>query len=66
VDLPDVSDEELSSIDARLTPDVREVLSVSGALAARSAIGGTSPRRVAEQLATLTELVHSQADWAAG
>jgi argininosuccinate lyase len=64
VDLPALSDVQLAEIDARLTPDVRSVLSVPGALRARSAEGGTSPERVAEQLAQLTELVHAQATWA--
>jgi argininosuccinate lyase len=66
IDLPDVTDDDLAAIDPRLTPDVRDVLSVAGALRARSAIGGTSPARVAEQLAALTELVHRQAEWAGG
>jgi argininosuccinate lyase len=44
-DLPDVSDEDLAKISAHLTPDVREVLSVTGALAARKAYGGTAPER---------------------
>ena len=64
VDLPDLSDAELVEIDARLTPDVRSVLSVDGALQARSAVGGTAPQRVAEQLAALRDLVHRQAAWA--
>jgi argininosuccinate lyase len=64
VDLPDLSDAELTEVDPQLTPDVRAVLSVSGALNARSAIGGTSPQRVAEQLANLTALVDEQAVWA--
>jgi argininosuccinate lyase len=64
VDLPDLSDAELAQVDAQLTPDVRAVLSVPGALSARSAVGGTSPDRVAEQLADLTALVHEQAAWA--
>ncbi|MDT7796910.1 MAG: argininosuccinate lyase, partial [Actinomycetota bacterium] len=64
VDLPDLSDAQLSEVDARLTPDVRTVLSVSGALSARSAVGGTSPERVAEQIAQLTDLAHEQAAWA--
>src|SRR5439155_4430468 len=38
-DLPDVSDEDLQKISAHLTPDVRDVLSVEGALAARAAPG---------------------------
>jgi len=51
-------------VDARLTPEVRNVLSVEGALRARSAVGGTAPERVAEQLAALTALVDRQTEWA--
>ena len=65
-DLPDVSDEDLARISAQLTPDVREVLSVPGALAARKAYGGTAPERVAEQLAALQAVVDEDATWAAG
>src|SRR5260221_12339355 len=49
-DLGDVSDEDLASISVHLTPEVRDVLSVEGALAARAAAGGTAPERVREQL----------------
>jgi argininosuccinate lyase len=45
---------------------VREVLSVTGALAARKAYGGTAPERVAEQLAALRRVVDEHAAWAAG
>jgi argininosuccinate lyase len=54
----------LRSIDERLTPDVRSVLSVRGALEARSAHGGTAPARVAEQLAALADAAHEHAAWA--
>ena len=64
-DLPDVSDEDLAKISPQLTPDVREVLSVTGALAARRAPGGTAPDRVAEQLAALRVVVDEHAAWAA-
>jgi argininosuccinate lyase len=64
-DLPDVSDEDLAKISPQLTPDVREVLSVTGALAARTAPGGTAPDRVAEQLAALRTVVDEHAAWAA-
>jgi argininosuccinate lyase len=40
------------------------VLSVDGALRSRSAVGGTSPDRVAEQVSALHELVDAQAAWA--
>jgi len=63
-DLPDVSDEDLAKISPHLTPDVREVLSVTGALAARKAPGGTAPERVAEQLAALRAVVDEHAAWA--
>jgi argininosuccinate lyase len=65
-DLTDVSDADLLSVSAHLTPDVRDVLSVDGALAARAAPGGTAPKRVREQLDAVRELVHEQAAWASG
>jgi argininosuccinate lyase len=40
------------------------VLSVSGALRARSSVGGTAPERVAEQSAALVDVVHEQVAWA--
>ncbi|MEJ5998806.1 argininosuccinate lyase [Corynebacterium sp. H130] len=49
VDLVDLTDEELASVDARLTPDVRQVLTVEGAVASRATRGGTAGSRVAEQ-----------------
>jgi argininosuccinate lyase len=64
VDLPELTDTQLTDVDPRLTPEVRAVLSVPGALRARSAVGGTSPERVAEQLHALAESVHAQAAWA--
>jgi len=64
-DLPDVSDEDLAKISEHLTPDIRAVLSVQGALAARKAPGGTAPDRVAEQLAELRAEVDGHAAWAA-
>jgi argininosuccinate lyase len=66
IELTERSDAQLGEIDARLTPDVRSVLSVGGALRARSAIGGTAPDRVAEQLAALADAVHDQVAWANG
>jgi argininosuccinate lyase len=64
-ELVDVSDGDLAKISPLLTPDVREVLTVPGALAARSGRGGTAPVRVAEQLARLRAVVDQQAAWAA-
>jgi len=65
-ELDQVSDEDLAKVSPLLTPDVRGVLSVTGAIAARSAPGGTAPGRVAEQLAALRAAVDEHAAWAAG
>ncbi len=64
-ELADVSDEDLAKVSEHFTPDVRGVLSVPGALAARDTFGGTAPGRVADQLAALRTLVQSDASWAA-
>ena len=64
VDLGELTDAELAAVDGRLTPAVREVLSVAGALRARSAHGGTAPDRVAEQLARMADVTHRHAAWA--
>jgi argininosuccinate lyase len=50
IELWDLTDSELASIDAHLTPGVRGVLSVEGSLASRDSRGGTAPVRVREQL----------------
>jgi len=63
-ELDEVSDEDLQAVSPYLTPDVRDVLSVSGALAARAAPGGTAPERVREQLDATRDLVHDHAAWA--
>jgi len=63
LDLTDLTDEQLAEIDQRLTPDVRAVLSVEGALRARSTFGSTAPDRVAEQLAALRETVAGHVAW---
>jgi len=66
VGLDEVSDADLAKISAHLTPDVRAVLTVDGALAARQGFGGTAPDRVAEQLTALRATVDAAAAWAAG
>ena len=65
-ELDEVSDADLARVSPHLTPDVREVLTVPGALAARQGRGGTSPARVAEQLSELRATVDEQAAWASG
>ncbi|HTY73228.1 MAG TPA: argininosuccinate lyase [Actinomycetes bacterium] len=63
VDVADLDAGALAQVSPLLTPDVREVLTVSGALAARSAYGGTAPDRVREQLAALGALLEEEAAW---
>ena len=65
VELWDLSDEELHDISDHLTPAVRGVLSLRGALDSRAAYGGTAPVRVREQLAAVREVVDADAAWAA-
>jgi argininosuccinate lyase len=63
-DFGDMSDEELATVSPQLTPDVREVLDVPGALAARKGHGGTAPDQVREQLSALRTVVNGHASWA--
>jgi argininosuccinate lyase len=63
-DLTDVDDAQLSEISPHLKPDVRAVLSVRGALAARSTRGGTAPERVLEQLTQLRTSIDGHSAWA--
>jgi argininosuccinate lyase len=65
VELWDLSDDELRSISDHLSPAVRSVLTVRGALESRSAYGGTAPVRVREQLADVSRVVDEAAAWAA-
>ncbi|HEY7486579.1 MAG TPA: argininosuccinate lyase [Streptosporangiaceae bacterium] len=65
-DFGDLTDEELATVSPHLTPDVREVLNVPGALASRQGFGGTAPDRVHEQLAALRATVNEHASWASG
>ncbi|MFM8927916.1 MAG: argininosuccinate lyase [Rhodoluna sp.] len=55
--LDEVSDQELASIHTLLTPEVREVLSVSGSIKSRTGAGGTSVSRVLDQISALRRLV---------
>jgi len=64
-DLDEVSDADLAKVSEHLTPDVRQVLTVPGAVAARRAHGGTAPDRVAEQVTALRAAVQEHAAWAA-
>lgn len=64
VDLVDLTDEELMGVDKRLTPEVREVLTIDGAVASRTTKGGTAGVRVAEQRETVREHAAAARKWA--
>jgi argininosuccinate lyase len=63
--LEDVSDPDLASISPHLTPEVRSVLSVRGALTARRTPGSTGPGPVADQLAVVEDRLDGWREWAA-
>jgi len=50
VGLAELTDDELAGCSDQLTPEVREVLTVTGSVAARNARGGTAPDQVGRQL----------------
>ena len=64
--LGDVSDADLAAVSPHLTPDVREVLSVAGALAARVTPGSTGPGPVADQLFAAQQSADRWREWATG
>ncbi|WP_151583275.1 argininosuccinate lyase [Corynebacterium megadyptis] len=64
VDLVDLSDEELASVDKRLTSKVREVLTIDGAVASRTTRGGTAGVRVDEQRERVDTLAAEYRQWA--
>lgn len=51
--LHEVPDVEMAKISKKLTPEVRDVLSVSGSIKSRSGVGGTALPRVLEQISEL-------------
>ncbi|MDF9812182.1 argininosuccinate lyase [Streptomyces sp. SPB162] len=64
IELDGLTDEQFAKISPHLTPEVRTVLNVKGALASRDGRGGTAPVRVAEQLAEVKQDVAAQLAWA--
>ena len=63
IDLDELTDEQFAEIDPRLTPEVREVLTVEGSVASRVGRGGTAPERVTEQLGELRAVVADHRAW---
>ncbi|OFT29736.1 argininosuccinate lyase [Corynebacterium sp. HMSC08F01] len=64
VDLVDLTDEELAGVDKRLLPEVREVLTVDGAVASRDTRGGTAKPCVVEQRERVREANKAARQWA--
>jgi argininosuccinate lyase len=65
VDLPELSAEQLVTAHPLLTVQVREVLDVQTAIAARSTPGGTAPVRVREQLQQAADRIEADRAWCA-
>jgi argininosuccinate lyase len=55
VGLEDLEDAELAAIHPELTPQVREVLTITGSVDSRDARGGTAPIQVAKQLGVVRD-----------
>ena len=63
-DLHEMTPEEMHAIHESLTPDVLEVLTVEGSLAARDNVGGTAPDQVIEQGKSVRARVRHFRPWA--
>lgn len=63
VGLDELTDEELAGVHESLTPQVREVLTVEGSIASRSARGGTAASAVEVQLGRVREAAASARTW---
>jgi len=63
IQLTGLSDQEMASIDERLTPEAGQVLLPSRSVAARDGVGGTAPRQVAAQLSALRESLGASRCW---
>ncbi|MEL6519387.1 MAG: argininosuccinate lyase [Pseudomonadota bacterium] len=55
VDLPDLTLEQMQSVEPRITADVYSVLGVENSVASRTSYGGTAPANVRVQIARWTE-----------
>jgi argininosuccinate lyase len=63
IELWEASPAMLAEVDARLTPEVRDCLTLEAAIAARSGWGGTAPERVREQIGRLKAALAEQQQW---
>ena len=65
IELDEMSDADLAGIDERLTPEVREVLTVAGSIDSRDGVGGTATARVAKQLEAARAELARHREWLA-
>jgi argininosuccinate lyase len=65
IELHQLSDDEFLSIHPKLTADVRALLNVDGAIAARTSPNGTAPSSVRKQLETLNQTIAANSAWVA-
>jgi argininosuccinate lyase len=64
-ELHELTDEEFVAIHPGLTAEVREVLTVEGALQSRTTFGGTARSQVVDQIASLESRVFRDQEWIA-
>ncbi len=62
-ELHELTDAEFSAIHPSLTPEVRKVLTVDGALGSRTTFGGTAPKNVEFQIAQLDSKISLSEKW---
>lgn len=55
IELDELSDQQFASIHSALTPEIRKVLTVQGAIASRTTVGSTGPTAFADQIKSATE-----------
>ncbi|MEI6220325.1 MAG: argininosuccinate lyase [Actinomycetes bacterium] len=65
LDVHELTDAEFAGIDARLTGELRTVLSAQAALDSRTSINGTSSKSVTTQLAQLDTKIRGYSSWIA-
>ena len=54
IQLDQLSDQQFKSIHSALTPEIRKVLTVQGAIASRTTVGATGPTAFADQIKSAT------------
>lgn len=62
-ELHQLTDAEFAAIHPALTSEVRKVLTVDGALESRTTFGGTAPKNVESQIASLQSKITSSEKW---